>query len=213
MLQKCLKCQELARLGISLNGNKSRGNFFKRNVSWKTIKYTARFYFSVHASDWLYTPCPLQKTIDFFFGEGKTERSPVWGSSVTVECWVLYQTWENVSTCWMLNRKSSYWLLRWLNGKEPACQYRRHYETQVWSLDWEDPLEEEMATHSSILARRILWSEEPGGLQSIRSHRIRHDWVSEQVLLAQLTPNSQQSGLDLLGKMLEDPSLRITVHK
>ena len=37
-------------------------------------------------------------------------------------------------------------------------------ETWVRSLDWEDPLEEEMATHSSILAWRILWTEEPGGL-------------------------------------------------
>ena len=42
-------------------------------------------------------------------------------------------------------------------------------ETWVRSLDWEDPLEEEMATHSSILAWRILWTEEPGGLQSIGS--------------------------------------------
>ena len=41
-------------------------------------------------------------------------------------------------------------------------------ETRVRSLGWEDALEEEMATHSSILARRIAWTEEPGGLQSIR---------------------------------------------
>ena len=40
-------------------------------------------------------------------------------------------------------------------------------ETWVRSLDWEDPLEEGMATHSSILAWRIPWTEEPGGLQSI----------------------------------------------
>ena len=40
-------------------------------------------------------------------------------------------------------------------------------ETQVWSLGWEDPLEKEMPTHSSILAWEILWTEEPGGLQSI----------------------------------------------
>ena len=44
----------------------------------------------------------------------------------------------------------------------PAMQ-----ETQVQSLGWEDPLEKGMATHSSILAWRILWSEEPGGLQSM----------------------------------------------
>ena len=42
-------------------------------------------------------------------------------------------------------------------------------ETWVQSLNWEDPLEEEMAAHSSILAWRIPWTEEPGGLQSIGS--------------------------------------------
>ena len=46
---------------------------------------------------------------------------------------------------------------------------------QVWSLGWEDPLEEGMAAHSSILAWRIPWTEEPGGLQSMGSHRVRHD--------------------------------------
>ena len=48
-------------------------------------------------------------------------------------------------------------------------------ETQVRSLGQEDPLEKEMATHSSILAWRILWTEEPGGLQSTGSQRVRHD--------------------------------------
>ena len=48
-------------------------------------------------------------------------------------------------------------------------------ETWVQSLGWEDPLEKGMATHSSILAREILWAEEPGGLQSVGSKRIRHN--------------------------------------
>ena len=48
-------------------------------------------------------------------------------------------------------------------------------ETQVRSLGQEDPLEEGIATHSSILAWRILWVEEPGGLQSMGSKRVRHD--------------------------------------
>ena len=51
-------------------------------------------------------------------------------------------------------------------------------EIWVQSLGWEDPLEKEMATHSSILAWRILWTEEPGGLQSMRSQRGGHDWVT-----------------------------------
>ena len=52
----------------------------------------------------------------------------------------------------------------------PAVQ-----ETQVQSLGREDPLEKEMATHSSILTWRILWTEEPGGLQSMVSQRVEHD--------------------------------------
>ena len=52
----------------------------------------------------------------------------------------------------------------------PAAQ-----ETCVRSLGQEDPLEKGMATHSSILAWRILWTEEPGRLQSMGSQRVRHD--------------------------------------
>ena len=48
-------------------------------------------------------------------------------------------------------------------------------ETWVQSLAWEDPLEKEMATHSSILAWRIPWTEEPGGLQSTGLQRVGHD--------------------------------------
>ena len=48
-------------------------------------------------------------------------------------------------------------------------------ETRVRSLGWEDPLEKEMVTHSSILAWRIPWMEEPGRLQSTGSQRVGHD--------------------------------------
>ena len=48
-------------------------------------------------------------------------------------------------------------------------------ETWIQSLGWEDPLEESIATHSSILARKIQRTEEPGGLQSIGSQRVRHN--------------------------------------
>ena len=50
-------------------------------------------------------------------------------------------------------------------------------EMQIQSLGQEDPLEEEMATHSSILAWKIPWTKELGGLQSMRSQR--HDWATE----------------------------------
>ena len=49
------------------------------------------------------------------------------------------------------------------------------WETQVQSLGWEDPLEKQMAKHSSILAWRIPWTEEPGGLQSLVLQRDGHD--------------------------------------
>ena len=55
----------------------------------------------------------------------------------------------------------------------PATQKLK--ETQVRSLGQEDPLEKCMATHSSILAWRIPWTEEPVGLQSMGSQRVRHD--------------------------------------
>ena len=48
-------------------------------------------------------------------------------------------------------------------------------ETQVRSLGWKDPLEKEMATHSSTLAWNIPWTEEPDGLQSMGSQRVGHD--------------------------------------
>ena len=51
-------------------------------------------------------------------------------------------------------------------------------KTQVQSLSWKDSLEKGMATHSSILAWTIPWTEEPGGLQSIGSQRIGHDRVT-----------------------------------
>ena len=62
------------------------------------------------------------------------------------------------------------------SGKEPACQCRRH-EIWVRSLDWEDPLEEGMATHSNILAWRIPWTVEPGGLKSMDSQRVGRNWT------------------------------------
>ena len=56
----------------------------------------------------------------------------------------------------------------------PAMQ-----ETWVQFLGWGDPLEKGMATHSNILAWRILWTEEPGGLQSMGSQRVRQDWAAD----------------------------------
>ena len=67
-------------------------------------------------------------------------------------------------------------LLRWLSGKRICLSMQEMQEMLVQSLGcWEDPLVEEMETHSNILAWRIPRAEEPGGLQSIRSQRVGHD--------------------------------------
>ena len=60
----------------------------------------------------------------------------------------------------------------------PAMQ-----ETRVWSLCWEDSLEKKMATYSIIVVWRIPRTEEPGGLQSMASQRVRHDWMTSLSLL------------------------------
>ena len=58
------------------------------------------------------------------------------------------------------------------------------WDTWVQSLGWEDPLEKEMATHSSALAWKISWMEKPGRLQSMGSQRLGHDWVTSLSLLS-----------------------------
>ena len=73
-------------------------------------------------------------------------------------------------------------------------------ETWVQSLGQEDPLEKEMAIHSSILAWRIPWMEKPSRLQSMRSQRVRHNWATSPYLTlplqkykgSQKTANSQE---------------------
>ena len=74
-------------------------------------------------------------------------------------------------------------------------------ETWVWFLGRENPLEKEMATHSSILAWRIPWMEEPGGLQSMASLRVGHDWATS----LSLSCIGQGNGNPLQCSCLENP--------
>ena len=60
-------------------------------------------------------------------------------------------------------------------GEGPTCQRRRHKRHEF--RPWEEPLESEMATSSSILAWKIPWTEEAGGLQSTGLQRVRHNWA------------------------------------
>ena len=58
------------------------------------------------------------------------------------------------------------------------CYFSAMQETQVRSLGQKDPLEKEMATHSSIFAQRTPRTEEPGGLQAMGLQRVQHNWVT-----------------------------------
>ena len=69
-------------------------------------------------------------------------------------------------------------------GKEYACKAGDEQETQVQSLGGKDPLEKGKATHSSSLAWRIPWTEEPGGLQSMGSQRLGHDWAYTRYIVS-----------------------------
>ena len=76
----------------------------------------------------------------------------------------------------------------------------------VWSLGWEDPLEKEMTTHSSILAWETLWTEEPGGLWSKGLHRVRHDWsdltqLTAQYSTGQYIANTKEESTHTLSEM------------
>ena len=70
-----------------------------------------------------------------------------------------------------------YRLPRWLRGKGSTCQCKRC----GFNSSGEEPMEKEMATHSSVLAERIPWTKELGGLPSMGSQRVRHNWATEHL--------------------------------
>ena len=89
------------------------------------------------------------------------------------------------------------------------------------SLGWEDPLEKEMATHSSIHAWKIPWTEEPGGPQSMGLQRVGHDWatslsLSDKIIWAVVSGNKAESGGKSFGPYAQTDSniakLITTVH-
>ena len=83
---------------------------------------------------------------------------------------------------WTPSELFSVWV-HWITNNRPSAMTVKNPpamgEIWVWSLGWEDPLEKGMATHSSILAWRIPWTEEPGGLQSMGWRRAGYDWATD----------------------------------
>ena len=99
--------------------------------------------------------------------------------------WVLHPQIQSTVDLqlWMqrANHIFKFWAIIYIIWASLVAQRLRYlpamWETRVRSLGQEDPLEKEMATHSSIFAWRIPWMEEPGGLQSTGSQRVGHDWA------------------------------------
>ena len=102
----------------------------------------------------------------------------IWLGNFKLSTAAIYLYFPCSQSCWWKIIYSIYFmeLPRWFSGKIlPAMQEMQN--AWVQSLGQEDPLEEEMATHSIILAWRIPRTEEPGRLQCIGSQRVRHSWV------------------------------------
>ena len=95
-------------------------------------------------------------------------------SEVEIQSWIL-----TPGLALTLTPPPPSWLSWWLNSKEPACQsIQETQEMRIWPLGREDALGKGMATHSSILAWRIPWTEEPGGPQSMGTESDTTEWLS-----------------------------------
>ena len=155
---------------------------------------------------WLWNTCCLSAQLeeegfdlDFMLGRRKTDRQKL--TTVTssfstgwnhLDYWLKSFQLENKHECilltWFLLFGYYIWDLhtaeavsKWKGWTSLVAQRGKNLpavqEIRAQSLGWEDPLEKEMATHFSILAWRIPWTQEHGGLQSMRSQRARHDWA------------------------------------
>ena len=101
--------------------------------------------------------------------------SPTSGHSHALRCYFILGVYLRM---WVLANSFSCRLL-WVASLvvQRVKRLPAMWETWVQSLGWEDPLEKEMTTHSSTLAWKIPWMEEPGRLQSMGSQRVGHDWA------------------------------------
>ena len=125
---------------------------------------------------WFLPPPPLISQNLFFFCQSSSLPPPH-----PQPLSLLFIHWKN--QLWYFLQTVSVFKHYLLFGASPVSQMVKNLttmqETQVWSPYWEDPLEKGMATHSSILAWRIPWTEESSGLQSMGSQRVRHNWVTK----------------------------------
>ena len=134
-------------MDCSLPGSSVRGILQARILEWIAISFSRG---SSWPRDW-------------------TQVSRIAGRHFTDWPWIFYRIkmFENYSTSQF-------------QGTSLVAQTVKHlstmWESWVWALGWEDPLEKEMAIHSSTVAWKIPWTEEPGTLQSMGLQRVGHDW-------------------------------------
>ena len=126
-------------------------------------------------------------------------------------------TWQKNSDLWPLHQGQGLWLYIFVAQTVKRLPTMR--ETWVQSLGWEYPLEKEMATHSSGLAWKIPWTEEPGRLQSVGSQRVGHDWatslsffLSFQFLTKDQTEKIKDAAPLLVGPSPTSPQLPVQLE-
>ena len=140
----------------------------------------------------------MQKTQVQFLGLGEGNGYPLQYSGLenSMDRGAWWATVHGVrkSRTWLSDTLKFLWASQVAQWRRTSCWCRRHKRLCVWSISWED-LEEEMATHSSILAWRIPWTEEPGRLLSIGLHRVGHDWSDLACMVSHsVTQSPSRSG-------------------
>ena len=141
------------------------GNWDVYSVLWESVQRSWKLLMSI-------VFCPWDNDTDYFFKESAFQRLfflPIISESL----WTLLNDYFMFS--WVSHWKVFQWIVPpgALVMKNPLANAGDSREG-VWSLGGKDPLEEEMAPHPSIIVWRIPWTEEPGGLQSVGSQRVRH---------------------------------------
>ena len=124
--------------------------------------------------------CEWEKLVSSAQWTGKSDALKSMGSQRVRHNLATEQQWSILIFSVVLYSQASQ-VAQWWESCLPTQETQ---ETWVRSLGWEDPLGEEMATHSSILAWRIPWTEEPGGLPSKGSQRVRYNWAQHSPVLS-----------------------------
>ena len=130
------------------------------------------------------SPANSQSVNNFLSKTSGCTKSPSFPNSTVLHLFTLARSAHFLpwNIFWLLCFHSTFMPSFWYQWASLVTQMVKNLpaveETWVQSLSWQDPLQKGMATHSSILAWRIPWTEEPGGLQLMGSQRVGHNWVT-----------------------------------